>query len=299
MSHFEQNNIPIIACKGLSKSYHPGWFSTGSVKHVLQGIDLHVHEGECVALLGESGSGKSVLSRQLMGFEQPTAGEVLYRGKPLKSLDAAGVKDFKRNLQMVFQDSVAAVNPRHRIGHIIEEPMRYLTAMTPQGRKDRIAELLELVALHPDDANKLPMQMSGGQLQRVCIARALAPYPKLIVLDESVSSLDLTLQIQLLDLLTDLRKMLGVSYLFITHDLRLVQRFCDRVVVLANGTLVEEAKVPAHGAIQLQHPMARKLQDAILPARPVRACESLSAQGAVTASRQANKYLACAHRSDV
>ena len=109
MTHFSQNDIPIIACKGLSKSYHPGWFSTGSVKHVLQGIDLHVHEGECVALLGESGSGKSVLSRQLMGFEQPTAGEVLYRGKPLKSLDAAGVKDFKRNLQMVFQDSVAAV----------------------------------------------------------------------------------------------------------------------------------------------------------------------------------------------
>ena len=113
------------------------------------------------------------------------------------------------------------------------------------------------------------MQMSGGQLQRVCIARALAPYPKLIVLDESVSSLDLTLQIQLLDLLTDLRKMLGVSYLFITHDLRLVQRFCDRVVVLANGTLVEEAKVPAHGAIQLQHSMTCKLQDAILPARPL------------------------------
>lgn len=268
MTHFEQSKTPIIACKGLTKTYYPGWFSTGDVKHVLQGIDLHVHEGESVALLGESGSGKSVLSRQLMGFEQPSSGEVLYRGKPLKSLNAAGVKDFKRNMQMVFQDSVAAVNPRYRIGNIIDEPMRYLTAMTAQGRKDRIAELLELVDLHPDDANKLPMQMSGGQLQRVCIARALAPYPKLIVLDESVSSLDLTLQIQLLDLLTDLRKMLGVAYLFITHDLRLVQRFCDRVVVLADGKLVEEAHVPVKGAVPLQHPMSRKLQDAILPARP-------------------------------
>ncbi len=270
MSHFNRDREPVIACTGLTKSYYPGWFSTGSVKHVLQGIDLHVHEGECVALLGESGSGKSVLSRQLMGFEQPSAGEVLYRGKPLKSLDAQGIKDFKRNMQMVFQDSVAAVNPRYRIGRVIEEPMRYLTAMTEQGRKDRVAELLELVALQPQDAHKLPMQMSGGQLQRVCIARALAPYPKLIVLDESVSSLDLTLQIQLLDLLTGLRKLLGVAYLFITHDLRLVQRFCDRVVVLANGKLVEEARVPAHGPVRLEHPLSRKLQDAILPARPAK-----------------------------
>lgn len=269
MTHFDKNNIPVIACKGLTKSYYPSWFSTGEPKHVLQGIDLHVHEGECVALLGESGSGKSVLSRQLMGFEKPSTGEVLYRGQPLQSLDAAGRKAFRRNMQMVFQDSVAAINPRYRIGQAIEEPMRYLTAMTPQGRKDRVTELLELVALQPEDAAKLPMQMSGGQLQRVCIARALAPYPKLIVLDESVSSLDLTLQIQLLDLLTSLRKMLGVAYLFITHDLRLVRRFCDRVVVLANGKLVEEAQVPAHGTIQLQHPMSRKLKDAILPARPV------------------------------
>lgn len=268
MTHFDRNQTPIIACRDLCKSYYPGWFSTGAPKHVLQGINLHIHEGECVALLGESGSGKSTLGRQLMGFEKPSAGEVLYRGKPMHSLDAEGIKQFRRNVQMVFQDSVAAVNPRYRIGRTIEEPMRYLTAMTEQGRKDRIAEVLELVSLQAQDANKLPLQMSGGQLQRVCIARALASYPKLIVLDEAVSSLDLTLQIQILDLLTALRKMLGVAYLFVTHDLRLVQRFCDRVVVLANGKIVEEAQVPAHGGVRLEHPMSRKLQEAILPARP-------------------------------
>lgn len=268
MTHFNRKQVPVLECKDLHKSYYPGWFSTSAPKHVLQGINLHIHEGESVALLGESGSGKSTLGRQLMGFEKPSAGEVLYRGKALQTLDAEGIKDFRRNVQMVFQDSVAAVNPRYRIGRAIEEPMRYLTAMTEAGRKARVAEVLELVALQAQDANKLPLQMSGGQLQRVCIARALASYPKLIVLDEAVSSLDLTLQIQILDLLTGLRKLLGVAYLFVTHDLRLVQRFCDRVIVLANGQIVEEATVPANGSVRLEHPLSRKLQEAILPARP-------------------------------
>ncbi|MDO4769324.1 MAG: nickel import ATP-binding protein NikE [Brachymonas sp.] len=263
--------LPVLACKDLHKSYAPGWFSAGSAKHVLQGIKLHIHEGESVALLGESGSGKSTLGRQLLGFEKPSAGEVLYRGQPLQTLSAEGNKDFRRHVQMVFQDSVAAVNPRYRIGRAIEEPLRYLTAMSEAARKARVAELLELVALQAQDADKLPLQMSGGQLQRVCIARALASSPKLIVLDEAVSSLDLTLQIQILDLLTELRNKLGVAYLFITHDLRLVRRFCDRLIVLANGQVVEEAAVPAHGPVRLAHPLSRKLQEAILPARPAAA----------------------------
>ena len=259
---------PVISCRNLLKSYYPSWFRVGQAKHVLREIDLAVYEGECVALLGESGSGKSTLGRQLMGFESPSAGQVLYRGRPLQHLDARARKDFRCNVQMVFQDSVAAVNPRFRIGRIIEEPLRHLSNLSEDARRERVAELLQMVHLQSQDAGKLPMQMSGGQLQRVCIARALAPGPRLVILDEAVSSLDLTLQIQVLDLLSDLRKTLGVAYLFITHDLRLVRRFCDRLVVLGEGRLVEEVQVPAQGAIELEHPISRGLQNAILPARP-------------------------------
>lgn len=268
MTHFNRGNTPaVIACTGLCKSYQPGWFGARQVKHVLEGIDLAIFEGESVALVGESGSGKSTLGRQLLGFEAPSAGQVFFRGKSLGQLDTEGLKEFRRNVQVVFQDSIGAVDPRFRIGRVIEEPLRHLTTLSENVRRDRIADLLQMVSLCPQDANKLPVQMSGGQLQRVCIARALASNPKLIVLDEAVSNLDLTLQIQVLDLLADLRKTLGVAYLFITHDLRLVQRFCDRLVVLEGGKLVEEVPV-VNSTIALQHPISRNLQEAILPARP-------------------------------
>ena len=274
------NNIsgstPIISCSNLCKTYRPGWFGAKEVKHVLTGINLEIREGESVALVGESGSGKSTLGRQLLGFETPSAGEVRFMGNPLGQLDANGIKEFRRNVQVVFQDSIGAVDPRFRIGRVIDEPLRHLTDLPENVRRDRIADLLQMVSLHPHDAGKLPVQMSGGQLQRVCIARALASNPKLIVLDEAVSNLDLTLQIQVLDLLTDLRKRVGVAYLFITHDLRLVQRFCDRLAVLEGGKLVEEARVE-HGQIHLQHPMSRNLQEAILPARPTPRHKSASA----------------------
>lgn len=258
---------PVIACKNLCKSYRPGWFGAKEIKHVLTGINLSIHAGESVALVGESGSGKSTLGRQLLGFESPNQGQVLYHGVPLHSMQAAQMKAFRKNVQVVFQDSISAVDPRWRIGRTIAEPLKLLCDMPENVQRDRIADLLQTVSLHPQDANKLPVQMSGGQLQRVCIARALASEPELIVLDEAVSNLDLTLQIQVLDLLSELRQRLGVAYLFITHDLRLVQRFCDRVVVLEGGKLVEEAPVQRN-KIQLQHDISRKLQNAVLPARP-------------------------------
>ncbi len=138
---------PVISCRNLLKSYYPSWFRVGQAKHVLREIDLAVYEGECVALLGESGSGKSTLGRQLMGFESPSAGQVLYRGRPLQHLDARARKDFRCNVQMVFQDSVAAVNPRFRIGRIIEEPLRHLSNLSEDARRERVAELL---ILRPD-----------------------------------------------------------------------------------------------------------------------------------------------------
>ncbi len=273
MTQTNTSRIPIIACENLCKFYMPGWFGAKETKHVLTGINLSIYKGESVALVGESGSGKSTLGRQLLGFEIPNSGQVLYEGKLLRGMQDLELKEFRKNVQIVFQDSISAVDPRWRIGRVIDEPLKLLCDMPENVRRDRVADLLEMVSLHPQDANKLPVQMSGGQLQRVCIARALASTPKLIVLDEAVSSLDLTLQIQVLDLLSDLRKRLGVAYLFITHDLRLVQRFCNRVMVLEGGKLVEEAQV-TNGKIHLQHEISRKLQAAILPARPIqKTCE--------------------------
>lgn len=271
---------PIIACENLCKYYRPGWFGAKETKHVLRGINLNIRKGESIALVGESGSGKSTLGRQLLGFETPNDGQVLYQGTPLHSMRAAALKAFRKNVQVVFQDSISAVDPRWRIGRTIAQPLKLLCDMPENVRRDRIADLLQTVSLHPQDANKLPVQMSGGQLQRVCIARALASEPELIVLDEAVSNLDLTLQIQVLDLLSELRQRLGVAYLFITHDLRLVQRFCDRVVVLEGGKLVEEAPVH-HGKIQLKHDISRKLQAAVLPARPVQKTTSTNAASVV------------------
>lgn len=266
---------PIIACENLCKSYKPGWFGAKEIKHVLKGINLSIHKGESIALVGESGSGKSTLGRQLLGFETPNDGRVLYQNMPLQNMQAEARKVFRKNVQVVFQDSISAVDPRWRIGRVIAEPLKLLCDMPENVWRDRIADLLQTVSLHPQDANKLPVQMSGGQLQRVCIARALASEPELIVLDEAVSNLDLTLQIQVLDLLSELRQRLGVAYLFITHDLRLVQRFCDRVAVLEGGKLVEEAPVE-NGKIQLQHDISRKLQAAILPARPTQKASVLA-----------------------
>ena len=233
---------------------------------MLADIDLSVAEGECVGLLGPSGSGKSTLGRLVVGIEQPSRGTVRYRGSPIADLTGESYRAFRRNVQVVFQDSIGAVNPRHRIGRILGEPLVNLDRLSGGALDRRVRELLETVNIDPAEADKYPGQMSGGQLQRVCIARALAPNPELIVLDEAVSNLDLALQLAVLDLLAELRQRSGVAYLFVTHDLRLVRRFCDRVVVLDDGYVVEEQPVSAD--LTFTHPAAVALQNAILPARP-------------------------------
>ena len=236
--------------------YHP----------VLEDVSLDIAKGETVALLGRSGCGKSTLARLLIGLEKPAAGEVHFNGRPIHHLAGNDKLALRRSIQMVFQDSVSAVNPRQRIGDIIAEPLRHLTSLSPAQQQDRIAELLDAVELDRDDATKRPSEMSGGQLQRVCIARALASEPDLVILDEAVSNLDLLLQIQTIDLLRTLQEKSGLSFLFITHDLRLVERFCQRVVVMDRGRIVETSDVTGHMA--LQHPVSKVLQDAVLPAWP-------------------------------
>lgn len=233
---------------------------------VLNGVSLDIKAGETVALLGRSGCGKSTLARILVGLERPEAGFVRFNGQLLREFSKAGWLDFRRAVQMVFQDPIGAVNPRARVDEIISEPLRHLCGLDQDQRQSRVYELLHSVDLHHRDAQKYAHQLSGGQLQRVCIARALAPNPKLIILDEAVSNLDLHLQAQVLELFRNLGGEGKVSYLFVTHDLRLVERFCTRVLVMDKGLIVEEASVS--GRLNLTSEAGRTLQDAVLPAWP-------------------------------
>ncbi|OSQ36530.1 nickel ABC transporter ATP-binding protein [Thalassospira sp. MCCC 1A01428] len=236
--------------------YHP----------VLGDVSMEIGRGETLALLGRSGCGKSTLARLLIGLETPMHGDIRFERKPLNNLSQADRLALRCAVQMVFQDSISAVNPRKTVGEIVAEPLRHLTDMTVAQQSQRVVELLESVELSAEDAEKRPATMSGGQLQRVCIARALAPKPALVILDEAVSNLDLLLQIQTLDLLRGLQEKSGLSFLFITHDLRLVERFCSRVMVMDGGRIVEEVAV--RGEVRLEHPASKQLQDAILPAWP-------------------------------
>ncbi|WP_082108796.1 nickel import ATP-binding protein NikE [Azospirillum thiophilum] len=257
----------LLAAEAVEKRYSGhGLFADRPAKTVLRGVSLSVREGESVALLGASGSGKSTLARLMLGLDRPDGGTVRCLGRPLGKLNAAGRRAFRQTVQAVFQDPLGAVNPRHPIGRIIAEPLRHLTDLDAGQRAMRVAELLRLVGLAPEDSGRLPGSLSGGQVQRVCIARALAPQPRLIVLDEAVSNLDLVLQIQILDLLAGLRERLGTAFLFITHDVRLVRRFCDRVAVLHDGELVEDR--PVVPSFTFDHPAASALLDTMLPAAP-------------------------------
>ncbi|MBN9025036.1 MAG: nickel import ATP-binding protein NikE [Rhizobiales bacterium] len=259
---------PILSARSVSKVYSTtSLVGKSAPKAVLRDVSLDVAAGESIALLGRSGSGKSTLGRLLLGFERPDAGSVAFEGSDLRGLSGEAYRTYRRSVQIVFQDSIGATNPRHTVGRIIAEPLRHLTTLDADARDRRVHSLLMQVGLAPDDARKLPTQMSGGQLQRVCIARAIAPAPKLLVLDEAVSNLDLVLQMQMIALLRELQSTLKMAVLFITHDLRLVRLFCSRVIVLAEGRIQEDAAVGR--GLELRSAEGRLLQAAILPARPV------------------------------
>ncbi|MFT3688304.1 dipeptide ABC transporter ATP-binding protein [Paenirhodobacter sp.] len=227
---------------------------------VLEGVHLQVGTGEIVALVGESGSGKTTLGRIVAGLDQADGGVLRFDGTPLS---VPFGRQQRRNIQVVFQDPYASLNPHRRIGAILEEPLRRF------GSPLRVAELLEAVSLPPEMAHRLPGQLSGGQRQRVAIARAIAPGPKLIVADEPVSALDITTQVEVLDLLARLRRDTGLSLLLITHDLGAVARYCDRVAVLCKGRLVEQGPVARVFATPA-HEYTRALLDAI-PGQQLRA----------------------------
>lgn len=205
-------------------------------------VSFSLNEGETFGVVGESGCGKSTLGRTLVRLYKPTSGQVLFEGKDIADMHNAELKEFRRQIQMVFQDPYASLNPRMTIADILEEPYLLHGIGTPDERRQKAKDLVRLVGLRLSDINKFPHEFSGGQRQRIGIARALALNPKLIVCDEAVSALDVSIQAQILNLLRDLQKQLKLTYIFISHDLNVVRYISDRVAVMYLGRVVELAR---------------------------------------------------------
>ncbi|MBP0448012.1 ABC transporter ATP-binding protein [Kitasatospora sp. RG8] len=211
----------------------------GEPVRAVEGVTLRIAPGETLGLVGESGSGKSTTSRVLAGLQPATAGRIRYDGVDVTAPDRALRRRLSREVQLVFQDPYASLNPRRTVAQTLGTPLRLQTALSAEGRRERSAELLEQVGLSADHLDRYPHEFSGGQRQRIGIARALAPSPRLIIADEPVSALDVSVQAQVLNLLMELRERLGVAFLFVSHDLAVVRHFCDRVAVMHRGRLVE------------------------------------------------------------
>ncbi|WP_459176565.1 ATP-binding cassette domain-containing protein [Ewingella americana] len=232
----------VIEVSELVKTFRStsGWFS-GKQQQVeaVKGVSLTLAEGETLAVVGESGSGKSTLARMLVGLERPTSGTVKLMGEAMSAHSKRGDKAFGQMIQYVFQDPVASLNPRKTIADTLDVPLRYLCGYPAARRKARMLELMEAVQMPTDALSGYPHEFSGGQAQRLAIARALAAEARILVLDEPVSALDVSVQAQVLLLLDQLKRDFGLSYLFISHDLAVVESIADRVAVMYQGDLVE------------------------------------------------------------
>ena len=231
----------LLTVENLSKSYtgSGGMFSAARTARVVSDVSFSLERGDVFALVGESGSGKTTIGRMLLRLIEADAGRVTFDGIDIRALDANGLRRLRRRIQIIFQDPFGSLDPRVRIGRAIAEPIR-LHRLRPEGQiRNRVVELLELVGLNASHATRYPHEFSGGQRQRVAIARALAVEPELIVCDEPVSALDLSIQAQVLNLLGDLRARLGVSYVFISHDMAVVRHLATQIGVLYAGRMVE------------------------------------------------------------
>ncbi|MDO9071683.1 MAG: ATP-binding cassette domain-containing protein [Rubrivivax sp.] len=258
-------DAPLLAVAGLAKIYtlprrHP--LAAAPVVQALGGVSFTLRAGRSLGVVGESGSGKSTLARLVMALERPSAGRVLLEGVDLHQLDAAALRRARTQFQMVFQDPYGSLDPRRTVAQTVAEPLAVLHRAGVVERRERAAEALEAVGLRAADGAKYPHEFSGGQRQRIAIARALITRPKLIVADEPVSALDVSVQAQVLNLMQDLQDRYGVTYLFISHDLAVVEHVCDEVLVLYEGRIVEQG-APAQLFGAPQHPYTQRLLAAV------------------------------------
>ncbi|WP_307812471.1 ABC transporter ATP-binding protein [Micromonospora coerulea] len=254
---------PLLRVRGLAKHFpvRAGFRSSGAVRAV-DGLDFDVRPGETLGLVGESGCGKTTTGRMLVRLLQPTAGTIEFAGRDITHARRGALRPLRQDLQIIFQDPYASLNPRHTVGRIVAMPLQVNGITPPGGVKKRVQELLELVGLNPEHYNRYPHEFSGGQRQRIGIARALALRPKLIVADEPVSALDVSIQAQVINLLRDLQRDLDLAFVFIAHDLAVVRHFCHRVAVMYLGKIVE---IGDRDDIyqRPQHPYTRALLSAI------------------------------------
>lgn len=266
-------NAPLIEVRHLKKHFPiTGGFlqrQVGSVKAV-DDVSFKVFHGETLGLVGETGCGKTTVGRTMMRLYEPTSGEIIFNGVNLNSLGEKALRGVRAKMQMIFQDPYASLNPRMTVGSIIRAPLDVHTKMSKTEKHDRIQELLDIVGLNPDFVNRYPHEFSGGQRQRIGIARALALEPELIVCDEPISSLDVSIQAQVVNLLEELQKKIGLTYVFIAHDLSMVRHISNRMAVMYLGKIMELAD---RDEIYLNsaHPYTQALMSAVPIPDPDRA----------------------------
>ena len=244
------------------RDLHCSFETTRGTVHAVRGVSLDLAPGETLALVGESGCGKTTLARCILGLQKPDSGEIRLGGDNLVGLSRRHARRYRPRMQCVFQDPFSSLNPRRRVEDLIREPLDVQGIGTPAERRRKTAELMERVGLRPDWGRRFPHEFSGGQRQRIGIARALSLRPSVLICDEPVSALDVSVQAQIINLLWELQRDMGLSYLFITHDLMLVENFADRVAMMYQGRIVEEG--PAQEIWRNpQHAFTQSLIDAI------------------------------------
>ena len=265
----DTNNVLEIRDIAVHFSGRSGFLSKQkSVVKAVNGVNLVIGRAETVALVGESGCGKSTLSNTIVGLQAPVSGSVRIAGEEVVGADKKKLNDIRRKVQMIFQDPALSLDPRSTVGATVSEPLIVRGVAKGKELKERVGALLQQVGLRPEHADRYPHQLSGGQRQRVVIARALALEPDLVICDEPVSALDVSVRAQILNLLVALQKRTGVSYLFVSHDLSVVRHICDRVVVMYLGRFVEMADRDAFFA-NPKHPYTKALMSAVPEADPV------------------------------